>query len=355
MVEKLFLLPLIVSAFLAYAITPLVIKIAWKYGLVDDPKKNFHPKKIHKTPIPRAGGLSIIFALLVASFIFLPFDKHLLGIITGAVFLAMIGILDDKYVIHPIIRLFLQFVGASFPIMAGIGIAFITNPLAGGVIDLSTPRLEFQLFGDSKSIWILSDLFAMFWLVALMNVLNMGAKGIEGQLPGVATIAALTVGIMSLEFSADIAEWPVIILASITAGSFLGFLPFNIHPQKIMPAFSGSMLAGYMLGILSILTTAKVGVLMVVLAIPMIDVGYAVIRRILQKKAPFWGDRGHLHHKLLDNGLSTMQVAMIYWFFTALLGLISFHLDTTSKLYTIIVLILVLGGLFLWLTYRKTK
>lgn len=186
-----------------------------------------------------------------------------------------------------------------------------------------------------------------------MNFLNMGAKGVDGQLPGVVGIAAVTIAILSLKFSADIAQWPVIILAVITSGSFLGFLPYNVYPQKIMPGFSGSSLAGYLLGILSILSTTKVGTLMVVLGVPLIDTGYTVIRRILSGKSPVWGDKGHLHHKLLDLGLSKRQVSYFYWISTALLGVLSLYLNSAYKLYTVIGIVVLLGGFFIWLTYRS--
>ena len=186
-----------------------------------------------------------------------------------------------------------------------------------------------------------------------MNILNMGAKGVDGQLSGTVAVAAIVIGILSLKFSADIAQWPVIILASITAGSFLGFLPWHIYPQKIMPSFSGSNLAGFMLAILSILSTTKVGTLAVVLGVPIIDTGYTIIRRIASGKSPVWGDRGHLHHKLLDNGWSKRQVALFYWVVTAVLGVFSLSLNASLKLYTIIGVAFLVGGLLLWLTYRS--
>jgi UDP-GlcNAc:undecaprenyl-phosphate GlcNAc-1-phosphate transferase len=201
----------------------------------------------------------------------------------------------------------------------------------------------------------LSDIFALFWIVLLINFLNMGAKGVDGQLPGVAGIAALAVVFLSLKFSADITEWPVIVLAAITAGAFLGFLPFSAYPQKIMPSFSGSNLAGYLLAILSILTTAKVGVLATVLAVPLIDTGYTVIRRVLSGKSPVWGDRGHLHHKLLDNGLSRAQVAYFYWGVTAILAVAALLFNSEFKLYTIIGMSLLLAGAILWLTSRARQ
>lgn len=352
--RNIFLMPWLVAAIVAFISTPLAIKLAKKIGIIDDPKKNKHPKVIHTYPTPRGGGIPIFIALVVSSLIFLPIDKHLIGILIGATILVIMGVLDDKYNLNPYLRLGLGLVAAAAPIASGIGISFISNPF-GGVINLNQPQIVFDLFGKTHSIWILSDIFAILWVTFLMNIVNMGAKGVDGQLSGVTVIAALTIAFLSLRFSADITQWPVIILAAITAGSYLGFLPWHIFPQKIMPGYSGSTLAGYLLAILSILSTTKVGALVVVLGIPLIDTGYTIVRRLLNRKSPVWGDRGHLHHRLLDAGLSKTQVAAFYWIITALLGFLALNLNTTTKVYTMIGVALLLGGLILWLTYRPKK
>jgi UDP-GlcNAc:undecaprenyl-phosphate GlcNAc-1-phosphate transferase len=119
-----------------------------------------------------------------------------------------------------------------------------------------------------------------------------------------------------------------------------------------MPGFSGSTLAGYLLAVLSILSTTKVGTLMVVLGIPLVDTGYTITRRIISGKSPFWGDRGHLHHKLLDSGFSKRQVTLFYWLLTLILGLIALNLNASYKLYTIVGVTVFVGGLLLWFTYR---
>ncbi len=340
------------SFIIAYFITPFVIKLANKLGLIDDPKKSKHPKVIHTYPVPRVGGLAIFIAVFITSIAFLPLDKHLKGILAGAIILTIMGVLDDKYDINPYLRLAISFFAAGLPIIAGIGISFISSPF-NGVIDLSHPQIAFELFGEIRTIWIISDIFALFWIVFMMNMLNMGAKGIDGQLPGVVAIAAITIAALSLKFSADIAQWPVIILATITAGAFLGFLPWNFYPQKIMPGYSGSVLAGYLLAILAILSTTKVGTLIVVLGIPLVDTGYTIVRRIRGGGSPVWGDRKHLHHKLLDAGLSKKQVVYLYWTSTALLGILALYLNTSTKFYTIIGVAILVGGLLIWLTYRS--
>lgn len=345
-------LPGSVALIITFLATPLVIKFAGKLGIIDDPAKNKHEKVLHTHPTPRGGGISIFLGILAALLLFLPLDKHLKGILLGALIIVVVGFLDDKYDLNPYLRLSLGFLAALAPIAAGIGIAFISNPIGGGVIDLSHPQITFELFGKVRSIWILADLFALVWITFIMNMLNMGAKGIDGQLPGVVVIAAATIAGLSLKYSADIAQWPIIILAAITFGAYLGFLPWNFYPQKIMPGYGGSTLAGYLLALLSILSTAKVGTLMVVLGVPLIDTGYTIVRRILSGKSPVWGDRGHLHHRLLDAGLSKPQVTLFYWLVTACLGFLALNLNTTSKFYTMVGVTIILGGLILWLTYR---
>lgn len=341
MLSNLYIQAFLISTLIALTITPLVIKLAWKLKIVDDPKTHKHPKVIHTYPVPRGGGVASFAAILVTSLIFLPLDKHLAAILTGGFLLVVLGILDDKYDLSPYLRLILHFAIAAIPILAGIGIVFTTRPL-GGIIDFSG-----NLF--------IAKFFALFLIVFMMNILNMGAKGVDGQLPGVVTITALVIASISMKYSADIAQWPVTILALITAGAYLGFLPWNVYPQKIMPSYSGSTLAGFMLAVLSILTTAKVGTLIVVLGIPLVDTGYTILRRILSKKSPVWGDRGHLHHKLYDKGFSKMSIAVFYWLGTALLGFLAIRLNATSKLYTIVGVIFTIGGLLLWLTYRPPK
>ncbi len=351
---NLFLLPWFFAGVFSFLATPFVIKLANKFGLIDDPKRSNHPKVIHTYPTPRGGGIAIFIGILLASFIFLPIDKHVTGILIGASILVITGLIDDKYNLNPYLRLVIGLIAAAIPVAFGIGISFVSNPF-GGIIDLSQPQINFSLFGAPHSIWLLSDLFAIFWVTFLMNIVNMGAKGVDGQLSGVTVISALTIALLSLKFSADITQWPVIILAAITAGAYFGFLPWHVYPQKIMPGYGGSTLAGYLLAVLSILSTTKVGALMVVLGVPLIDTGYTIIRRVLSGKSPVWGDTGHLHHRLLAIGFTKTQVTLFYWAITALLGILALHLNTTTKIYTMVGVTMALGGLILFLSRKQNS
>ncbi len=339
--------PFFLSFALSFLLAPISIFIARRFNLIDDPQKNRHVKVIHSVPTPRAGVIGISTSIVISALLFLPIDEHLRAILAGVLVLTVLGVLDDKYNLNPYIRLVIMAFAALLPIISGIGIAYITNPF-GGIIDLSHPQISFFLFGAIRTIWVASDLFALIWIISLMNFLNLGAKGVPGQLSGIVGIAAIIIALLSLQFSADITEWPVIILASILSGAYIGFLPWHIFPQRIMPGFGGSTVAGYLLAILAILTTTKVGTLLVVMGVPLIDTTYIIIRRIFERKSPVWGDKTHLHHKLMTLGLTQEQTSFFYWTVTAILGAIALNLHAASKLYTIIGVTICLGGFFLW-------
>ena len=335
MVKNLILVPLVLAFVVSFLATPLAIRLAWKFGLVDNPKKRKHPAHTHKGIVPRGGGIPIYLSLLITGLVFLPFDQHLKGILAGATIMMVMGILDDRLDLNPYLRLIGCFLAAGLVVGCGIGISFITNPL-GGIIILSP---------------LVAVIFGLFWIVFLANIVNW-SKGFDGQLPGIVVIAALTIAILGFRFSADITQWSVVILASITAGAYLGFLPFNFYPQKIMPGFGGGTLAGFLLAVLAILSTTKVGTALVVLGVPFIDAVYSIGRRILTGRSPVWGDRGHLHHKLLDEWhWGKRKTAVFYWLITAILGILALSLRSLQKFYTIVMLAVIIGGLLLWFNF----
>lgn len=345
----LFISPFALATLAAFVFTPIVMALYRTQGWIDDPKKNLHEKVTHTHPVPRGGGLVIVLALLVTGGLFLGIDKHSVAIFLGAGLLALVGVWDDVVDLNPYWRLVVGLFAAMIVVASGIGIAFITNPL-GGVIDLSTPQIPLFLFGKLRTIWVVADLLAVIWIVWTMNMVNW-AKGLDGQLPGIVVVAALTIAILSFRFTGDVTQWEVSVLAAITAGAYIGFLPWNFFPQKIMPGYGGGAIAGFLLAVMSILSGAKLATMILVLGVPMIDAGYTIIRRVAAGKSPVWGDRGHLHHKLLDIGWGKRRVAVFYWLLTAVLGMLALQLNSQQKLYTILVLAFLIGGLLLWLNY----
>ncbi len=331
-----FLKPFFLAFGVSLLATPLVIKILKRLGWVEDPQKKSHPKVIHEYPVPRGGGISIFLAIFITILVFLPLDKHLKGILLASLITLVTGLIDDLTDLNPYLRLFTNALAALIIIASGIGISIVTNPF-GGTFRLDQPQIHFQLFGIARSIWLLSDIFAFFWIIWCMNIIGWSG-GVDGQFPGFVTIATFTIGLLSLNFSQDIAQWPVIILAAAVSGAFLGFLPFNFYPQKIMPGYSAKSLAGLLIAVLSILSGAKIATAILVLGVPMINGLWVITRRILKKKSPVWGDVEHFHYLLLKLGWSKAKVAVFYWLISLVLGLIALSLNSQQKFYALIML-----------------
>lgn len=328
------------SVVTAFLVTKLVVRYGRVLNIVDDPKLHRHPKVVHTEPVPRGGGIPILASLFVGMVLWMPKDIRSLGIVGGATILAVWGFLDDRYEekIPPYIRLvFGNVVAALCVVGVGISIPYITNPL-GGVIRLSYP-------------W--SDLLAVVWLVALQNVVGW-SSGVDGQLPGFVVVAAVTMLLLTSRFGLDSSLVPVMVLAAITAGSYLGFLPWNWWPQKIMPGYGGKTLAGFLLGVLSILSFGKVGAMMLVLGVPIVDALVVVVKRVREGRSVFVGGREHMHHYLLDLGWSKRKIAGFYTAMAVIFAILALTLKAEAKLFTMAAVLLILGGVLLWLQNLST-
>ena len=324
------ILATLVSFMISVLSTPLVILLAKKWQLVDDLRKRSHPANTHIGIIPRAGGIPVVLAIIVAIWLFIPINKLLLGILIGAILIVIIGIIDDKYDISPYWRFIFNIAIVVLVIGFGLGIPYVGNPL-GGIIRLDTVVIKFFLLGEHKFL-LIANLFSIIWIVAMMNFVNW-SKGVDGQMPGFVAIAAFFLGILALRFAGHtIAAVDVSMLAFIVAGAHAGFLLFNIYPQKIMPGYGGGALAGYFLGVLSILSWAKLGTLVLVLSIPLTDAIYVILRRLKNRKSPFIGDAGHFHHRLLEIGWGKQRVAVFYWIVSVLFGFSSLFLKGKEKI-----------------------
>ncbi len=330
--------PFLVSFSISMILFPLVIKIAYKFKLVDDPKKHKHPAIIHTKPIPRMGGLPIYLAVLFTSVIFIPMDKIFVSILFSGAIVTLIGVLDDKYDLSPYLRFFANIACAILVVAQGVYIPFVTNPF-GGIVSFNSFYFRFFNFD-----LLLGGIFAVVWIVWVMNMLNW-SKGVDGQMPGIAVISAIVIGIASTRFqhleqiNVHSAE-----MSFIVAGAALGLLFFNYHPAKIFPGYSATIL-GFTIAILSILSGVKLATAILVMGVPTIDAVATIIRRTLSKKSPFWHDRGHLHHLLLSLGFGQRSIAFFYWVMSGVLGIIALNLSSKGKLFAIILLVVLVGAL----------
>lgn len=342
--------PFLLAALFSFAATPLVIKLARMLKLVDDPRQRRHPAHTHRGVIPRAGGLAIFIGLAAALLVMLPLEKKVIGILLGGLLIIIVGLLDDRYDLSPHWRFLTNFMAAGLAVSGGIGITYLSHPF-GGLIYLDRWRVSFNFLGP-HSILVWADIFALAWIVWCMNMVNW-SKGVDGQMPGFVSIAAIVIGILSFRFVrlGDLSQWLPVVLSFATAGAFAGFLPFNFYPQKIMPGYGGGVLAGYFLAVLAILSGAKLATAILVLGVPLIDAGYIVLRRLSAGRSPVWGDRGHLHHKLMDLGWGKRRIAAAYWLVSAVLGLIALNLNSQQKLYTLTLLGVIMGATIIWLNH----
>lgn len=334
-----------ISAFLTTAlVTPISLIFIKRFGLFDDPNLHKHPAILHKKPIPRGGGIPLFIGILIVGLLFLPFTKITIVLYVASFIALVIGVLDDKLDVSPYIRFFANFVVAAVVVSSGITIPFITNPM-GGILHFDT--IKIPLFTEGI-ILHLSDIIALIWIVWVMNMLNW-SKGVDGQMPGIVAISAVVIGILSLRFpTSDQNTLVTALLSFIIAGSALGFLPYNFYPAKIFPGY-GATAIYLLLASVSLLSSAKLATAILVMGVPMIDGIFTVARRILSGRSPFWHDKKHLHHILLKLGFGQRSIALFYWFISAILGALSLSLSSQGKLFAIIMLIAIVGGMLLFL------
>jgi UDP-N-acetylmuramyl pentapeptide phosphotransferase/UDP-N-acetylglucosamine-1-phosphate transferase len=184
-------------------------------------------------------------------------------------------------------------------------------------------------------------LFTLFWLAGMINTINW-LDGVDGLAPGVAVIAS---GVMFVH-TYRLQQFSIALLALALIGAVLGFLIYNFYPARIFMGSAGANVLGFTLGVLSIMGGAKVATVLLVLGIPILDVAWQIYNRLRHGKSPFTADRGHLHHRLLDRGLSQRAIVLLYYGLTAMLGALALVLP--SGVYKLIALVIIgIGALLI--------
>lgn len=300
---KEYLIPFITATFISLIMTPITKKIAYKLKAIDIPKDE---RRVHKKPIPLLGGLAIYVATIISIVIFLPLNRTTFSIIIGGSIIVISGIIDDTRDLSPKMKLLFQILAAIVLVVGGIKIEFITNPFEGGLIYLKG----------------LSIPLTIFWIVGITNTVNL-IDGLDGLAAGVSLIAS-----MSLFFVASRFEYiPIMIMSLVLSGSCLGFLPYNFNPAKIFMGDTGALFLGFMLAVISIegvmksVATIAIVVPIIILGLPIFDTTFAIFRRLLNGRPIMEADKGHLHHKLLQRGLSQRQTVLILYLISGVFGL----------------------------------
>jgi UDP-GlcNAc:undecaprenyl-phosphate GlcNAc-1-phosphate transferase len=323
------------SFLIALGLTPLVRRLALHYNIVDVPTG---VRKIHQVPMPYLGGLAIFASFVVVTLIFLPMSRSLAALLLGGALLAVVGAIDDVLGLGAWTRLGWQLVAALIVLAGGIGIVDITNPL-GGTFSLEAGRTLVHLGSLQFHITPIANLFSVIWLVGMVNTINF-LDGLDGLASGVSAIAALT--LFALAVSPAVDQPLVALLAIILAGSALGFLPFNFYPAKIFMGDSGSYFLGLTLALLAIYSGGKLATIGLVLGFTIIDAMWAAVRRIHRRQHPFSSDREHLHHLLLQAGLSQRGAVLSLYLLVTTLAVVALDTHSFAKLIALIILFAVM-------------
>ena len=348
------MLPLYLAAFIvacagSFSATPLSIWLARKWNVLDKPD----PRKVHSMPIPRWGGLGIYIGVLLgvlgvyAGFPrfrqllefrqsiydhgrlidIISIDKQLAGILVGLTFVVVLGMSDDRKPVPAPIKLPLQIIAAFMAMNYGVQIAGLELPFLGHYV-------HFPIF--------LSQVFTVFWIIGFMNALNL-ADGLDGLAAGLAAIASATFLAVSIIQSSTettfIAKQLKLagVLSAILAGSCFGFLPYNFSPASVFMGDGGALGIGFLLGAITVIgtlkTTAVLSIMIpiIVVGLPVLDVGLAMIRRYKKKSRIMEPDREHLHHRLLNRGWTAREVVLLVYVLTLILSVSAIFLAIVKE------------------------
>ena len=336
-----FLIAFIISMML----TPYTIRIAEKIGAVDVPKDK---RRMHTREMPKFGGPAVIIGFLVSVIYLLTvmniegsidlftqeqYGVKLIGLFLGIIVITIVGIIDDTKTLRPIAKLAGQVLAAIVVVAFGIKIEQITIPFLYEI-------------GLSEAF---SVILTIIWIIGITNAINL-IDGLDGLSSGITLISCISLLII---FSLN--ESPLIAIILITAliGALVGFLPFNFAPAKTFIGDTGSNFLGFMLSVISILGIAKTYTIavivlpVIVLGLPIVDVVWAIIRRIIKGKslkAVFKADKGHLHHKLVAKGFSQKQAVLILYGISAAFGMFAVILFDSGILKALSFLLMVIAA-----------
>ena len=305
----------------SFAATPLVKIFAQKVGAMDVPKDG---RRMHDHPIPRLGGLAMFLGFLLATLVFSSIDTQVRGMLLGCVVVVTAGVIDD---IHPLkwwVKLILQLAAAGITGGHGLRIELFTNP---------------TLFSEGWLIlgW-LSVPITILWIVLVTNSVNLidGLDGLAVGVSGIGSVAMLVIALL-------VSEGNVAVIMAALAGACLGFIPYNLNPAKIFAGDTGALLLGYVLATMSVIgmfkTYAIISFLLpfLVLALPLFDTTFAILRRVAHGQSPMQADRGHVHHRLIDMGLSQKQAVAILYCVSTVFGLAAVVLATSGRVKALVV------------------
>ena len=324
-----FLLVFLTSFILSLLLTPLAARLGLRLQMADEPGG----RRQHAGRIARTGGIAIFISFVVGVLLTQRLELHstdpneatrIGGLLIGLIIVFVFGLLDDKFEFRPGLQFAAQAVASLVAIASLIIIERFNNPFTNLPVILSE-RLP----------WFIVPL-SLFWLMGMMNTVNW-LDGVDGLASGIAAIFSAVLFVAMVQDTAtqdpqlSIAPLPLALL-----GATLGFLPYNFYPARVFMGSSGALTLGFALGSLGIIGGAKMATVLLVLAVPIIDVAWLIVSRIRRGKSPFQGGRDHLHFRLLDLGLSPRQIVVGYYLISALFGGLALIIE--ARIYKVLAL-----------------
>jgi UDP-GlcNAc:undecaprenyl-phosphate/decaprenyl-phosphate GlcNAc-1-phosphate transferase len=304
-----------VALALSWLLVPLTERLARRVGAIDQPRE----RSLHRIPTPKLGGLAILAGTVVAIALFLPWVTSTRALIAGAVLIAAVGVADDLFELGAAPKLIGQIAAAMFPVFAGIAVFSFTLPFLGRVSLDHVLVHNVVILGNVK----VGHILTVLGFVAVMNVVNF-IDGVDGLAAGVCVIASATFAIIALSLNRTGAG----VLAALTAGGSLGFLRRGFPPAASFMGDTGSNLLGYLLAAVAVLGSLKTNAVVAlffplcILAVPILDSGFVIAKRIKHRRPIYVADRSHFHHRMANIGFSQRRTLVyLYGWALVLAGL----------------------------------
>lgn len=317
-------------------VTPYCRLVSEKVGALDEPKS----RGMHQVTIARLGGLAIVSGFVVTMLVMLPFVEELrtlevAGFFVGGVIIVITGILDDIYSIRARTKLILQLAAAGVVIFSGTYIEFVFWPFAAHLNVFAIP-------------------VTVLWIIGVTNAVNL-IDGLDGLAAGVASICALCLMVLCIISGTPVA----VVLSATLAGTCFGFLPRNFSPAEIFMGDTGALFLGYVLAVTSIIGVFKtyamlsVVIALFVLALPIFDTLFAMTRRAIHRKPIMMADRAHLHHRLVDAGLSTTRAVILLYALSLVSGVLAIAIAIQDVRAFLVIVVFAIALIMMTFVYRK--
>ena len=298
-----------------WALVPATESLAVRIGAIDYPNE----RSLHEDPTPKLGGIAVLIAVLIGGTIFLPWDHETRSILAGAIVITAVGVVDDLVDLPAGVKLVGQIAAAIIPVASGVTVDTFTLPFLGRVDPASV-----QLF-DPPGIGAidLGQALTVFGIVAVANVINL-IDGVDGLAAGVCLISAAALTVIALSLDRNAAG----VLAAVTAGASLGFLRHGFPPASSFMGDTGSNLLGYLMAVITVQGALKTNAVvalffpLAILAVPILDTGFVVAKRVKYGRPIYRADTEHFHHRMARIGFSQRRtIAYLYGWTVILAGL----------------------------------